>query len=248
MRDRRHVRSLTYTSAASQPPPEQVHPARSASRRGRAGAASVMAALLLILLWAAAASAHVDVLPTRVGAGEAQKFTIRVPSERAVDTTAVEVLFPTQIAVYAIRPLASWRAQVLLRPDKRMRGVVFSGGRIANGEFQEFEVLGTPQEAGTALWRARQTYADGVVKPWTGPPERPGEVSTESGPGQPGPAAATTIAVAGQAIDAAASAGSADSSTGTWLGVIAIAISALAALGVGFLWSTRPARLPGDEP
>lgn len=32
-----------------------------------------------------------------------------------------------------------------------------------------------------------------------------------------------------------------------WLGVIAIAISALAALGAGLLWSTRPARLPEEE-
>jgi hypothetical protein len=32
-----------------------------------------------------------------------------------------------------------------------------------------------------------------------------------------------------------------------WLGVIAIGISLLAALAVGFLWSTRPARLPEDD-
>jgi len=209
--------------------------------------ACILTALVVTFLGAPAASAHVDVLPAQVAAGQAQKFTIRVPSERALDTTSIEVLFPAQITVYAIKPLAGWTARVLLRPDKRMRGVVFGGGRIANGEFQEFEVLGTPQEAGTAAWRARQTYADGVVKPWTGPPEKPGQVSSESGPADPGPAAATTISVAGQAPGApATTTGSSGSSAGTWLGVIAIAISAAAALGVGLLWSTRPARLPED--
>jgi len=38
-----------------------------------------------------------------------------------------------------------------------------------------------------------------------------------------------------------------DSGAAIWLGVIAIAISALSAFGVGMLWSTRPARLPDDE-
>jgi hypothetical protein len=38
-----------------------------------------------------------------------------------------------------------------------------------------------------------------------------------------------------------------DSGAAIWLGVIAIGIAALAAIGVGLLWSTRPARLPEDD-
>ena len=51
------------------------------------------------------------------------------------------------------------------------------------------------------------------------------------------------------AAPAAVAAGGDDDDSGAaiWLGVIAIGISALAAVGVGLLWSTRPARLPEDD-
>ena len=101
-------------------------------------------------------------------------------------------------------------------------GVVYRGGRIGVGRFQDFRFLGTPTWAGTALWRSRQTYADGAVKPWTGPPEAPGAVSRESGPTARGPAATTRILTAAEAAQggasAAASSGSGDSSgAAVWL-------------------------------
>ena len=59
------------------------------------------------------------------------------------------------------------------------------------------------------------------------------------------------IVAAGSAVPGAPAAANAtddgDSGAAIWLGVIAIVIAALAALGVGLLWSTRPARLPEDE-
>jgi hypothetical protein len=62
----------------------------------------------------------------------------------------------------------------------------------------------------------------------------------------------TTVLAAGAAPAAPAgpAAGGDDDSSGAgiWLGVIAIGISGLAAVGVGLLWSSRPARLPPDEP
>jgi hypothetical protein len=112
-------------------------------------------------------------------------------------------------------------------------------------------MLGTPFESGTAIWEVRQTYADGVVKPWTSPPEEPGGQSPESGPGDPGPAAAVTVLEPGASVGASATGsggdGDDDSGAAVWLGVIAIAVSGLAVLAVGFLWSTRPATLPSDD-
>lgn len=190
---------------------------------------------------------HVDVLPSQVAAASAEKFTIRVPSERAEDTIAVGVSFPMQISVYSVNPAAGWTARILYRPDGRTRGVIFRGGRIGEDQFQEFEVLGTPQEAGSAVWKTTQTYSDGVIKRWTGPPETPGDVAQETGPEAPGPASATEIRVAGPEVPPTGEGDGSGSSDDYWLGLVAIGVSILAVVGVGLLWATRPARLPADD-
>ena len=198
------------------------------------------------------ALAHVEVLPAEVAQGEAVQFTIRVPTERAVATTRVAVEFPSQITVYSFAKPPGWTVRAQRGPDGRLRGVVYSGNEIAPNGYADFHVLGTPFASGTALWKTRQTYADGTLKPWTGPAETPGEESSESGPTAVGPSAAVTVLEPGQAVGGAAAAagdGPADagSGAGIWLGVIAIVISGLCLLGLGFLWSTRPARLPPDD-
>lgn len=219
-------------------------------------ARALPAALAVLLVAAPAASAHVDVLPTRVTQGEAQQFTIRVPTERDVPTTAVTVEFPPQITVYAFaRPAGGWDVTPLRADDGTFSGVRYTGGEIPANGYADFTVLGTPFEAGEAVFPSRQRYGDGQVKPWTAAPEAPGEVTPETGPTEPGPAAAVqvvaegTAAGDGEAVAPAPPPASADddgSGAAVWLGVIAIGISALAMLGVGLLWSTRPARLPDD--
>lgn len=206
------------------------------------------AAVAAWLACAGAASGHVEVLPASVPAGEAVELTVRVPTERDLPTTRVRVDFPPQVTVFSFAdPPPGWRITPLRRPDGRFRGVVYSGGSIPVARYADFRMLGTPFEEGTAIWTSRQTYADGQVKPWTGPPEQPGAESSESGPVEPGPAAAVEITAPGASPAAAAPADDDDGSgTAIWLGVIAIGISLLAALAVGFLWSTRPARLPED--
>ncbi len=218
-------------------------------------ARAALLAMAVLLLGAVPAAAHVEVLPRTVPQGEAVQFTIRVPTERDVPTTQVRVDFPSQVTVYSFaEPPPGWSMRPLRAADGRFRGVVYSGGRIGVSRYADFHLLGTPVEQGTAVWPARQRYADGQVKPWTGPPEEPGqEAAPESGPTDPGPAAAVEITAPGTGGEAAAPAGGGGggdddgSGAGIWLGVIAIGISALAALGVGMLWSTRPARLPGDD-
>ena len=54
---------------------------------------TAVAALTALLAAAAPAAAHVDVLPREAAQGEAMKFTIRVPAERDLPTTAVEIEF-----------------------------------------------------------------------------------------------------------------------------------------------------------
>ena len=208
-----------------------------------------LAIVALLAAGAVPAAAHVDVLPREVAQGEALEFTVRVPTERALPTVAVRVDFPAQITVYSFAaPPPGWTMRPVLGPDKRFRSVIYRGGRIPVGQYADFHMLGTPFESGTALWKTFQTYADGKVKPWTGPPEKPGATSEEAGPTDPGPAASVTVGAPGEPVGAAAATTSSDDSgAGIWLGVIAIAISAFALLALGFLWSTRPAKLPGGD-
>lgn len=199
-----------------------------------------------LLSAAAPANAHIDVLPAALTVGEATELTVRVPTERDVPTTAVRVDVPSQVTVYSVgEPPPGWTVRTLKGTDGRIAAIVWSGGSIPPGRYADFTVLGTPFTAGEAVWPARQTYGDGRVKPWTGPAE--GEAAAESGPTDPGPAPRTTISAEGTAPAGAVAAGDDESGAAVWLGVIAIAIAALAALGTGLLWSTRPARLPGDE-
>jgi uncharacterized protein YcnI len=198
---------------------------------------------IVALVLAAPAAAHIEVVPPVVQQGTALEITFRVPAEREVATTRVRVDFPPQVTVFSLsEPPNGWAVRPIFRGDQRMRGAVWSGGRIAPGRYADFQVLGTPFEAGTVAWPVRQTYADGQVKPWTGAPGQ----AAETGPTEPGPAPTTQIVTPNAGV-AAPGGDDDDSGAAIWLGVIAIAISALSAFGVGMLWSTRPARLPDDE-
>ncbi|MGD9570443.1 MAG: DUF1775 domain-containing protein [Thermoleophilia bacterium] len=215
------------------------------------GGPAVLAALVALLVAAATAHAHVDVLPATLEQGTAAELTVRVPNERDVPTTRVRVDVPPQVTVYSLgEPPPGWSVTGVRAADGRIGSVIWAGGAIPPGRYADFTMLGTPFDEGVATWPARQTYADGQVKPWTGPPEDEGAARTESGPTDPGPAAQTTIVAVGSAPAAAAAAaggGDDDSGAAIWLGVIAIGVAALALIGVGFLWSSRPARLPEDE-
>ena len=199
------------------------------------------------LAGAGAALAHVEVLPGSVPAGEAE-FAIRVPTERDVATTRVGVSSRPgdRLQLRRARPRAGGSRRCAV-PTGASAASSTAAARIPVGRYADFRVLGTPFEEGLAIWPVRQTYADGQVKPWTGPPEPPGGAeASESGPTDPGPAAAVEIGAPGSSAAGGAASDDDDggSDAGIWLGVIAIGISLLAAAAVGFLWSTRPARLP----
>ena len=180
-------------------------------------------------------------------------MSIEVSNERTdADTVRVRVGIPEQVTVYSIGPTPpGWKATPIRGANGKFATLVFSGGRIPPSRYADFTVLATAFESGQAVWPVVQGYSDGKDKPWTGPPETPGEESAETGPTDPGPASAQTILEPGQAPAAAAAAGGGggdgDSATAIWLGVIAIGIAALAVVATGFLWSTRPATLPADD-
>ncbi len=202
------------------------------------------AALAMLALMAAApiAGGHISVLPEQAVVRESTDFTIRVPAEGGLTTNSVKVLFPPQVTVYAIADAPGWDTQVLRRPDGRIRGAQWTGGAIPPDRYADFSVLGTPFEEGVTVWRSEQGTTNGQVKKRTGPVETGGSVAPETGPDRPGPAAAVTVGAEPVVASGTGGGGS------VWPGVIGIALGALALVGVGLLWASRPATLPPDGP
>ncbi len=215
-------------------------------------------AAALALVAPAVATAHIDVLPEQVVAGQPTLFTVRVPNERGGPaTTAVRVVFPKDVTVYSFAPAPpGWTLTTQSSPDGRLSGVVYRGS-LPKERFQDFTFLANAFTPGKSVWKAYQTYSDGKIKPWTSDPASASE--GETGPTDPGPGAALTVLPEGTETTASAAPAPApdakpgdtarddDSGMPLWLGLVGVGLGAAALLAVGFLWTTRPMKLPDDE-
>src|SRR4028118_2087082 len=115
--------------------------------------------------------AHVTVSPEEVSAGDYETLTVSVPTEKEVPTTKIRVEVPEGFLLSGVQPLPGWE-----HAFEEDGGVVtagrFSGGELRPREFQQFLVQAqAPEEAGEYPWKAIQTYEDGSVGEWTGPPD-----------------------------------------------------------------------------
>lgn len=134
----------------------------------------------------AAASGHVTLQPEEAAAGSYTVLDVRVPNETEdADTTKVDVQFPPGFADASYQPVPGWSVKVikdeLAKPiqtddgpiTEGVREIIWSGGRIAPGEFMDFPVsVQIPGKAGDELtFKALQTYDDGEVVRWIGAPE-----------------------------------------------------------------------------
>jgi uncharacterized protein YcnI len=148
----------------------------------RAAAVSGLAALALTAA-ATAASAHVTANPSTAEPGSYSKVSFRVPNEEPkADTTRVEIDLPADhpIASVSVRPVPGWTIKVTeaklatpLKSDdgeitKAISTITWSGGKIAPGQFQEFDVSMGPLPTNTdrLVFKAKQTYSGGEVVNW----------------------------------------------------------------------------------
>jgi uncharacterized protein YcnI len=145
---------------------------------------SVVAAAALV--FAPAAAAHVTVLPDTVPAGSFARFVIQVPNERDnADTTKVAVKLPKGLVFVSFQSKPGWKRTITtekLSPpvtvegettSERIATVTWQGGTIRPGEFDEFGLSAkVPAGEGTKLtFPAVQTYSNGEVVHWIGPPD-----------------------------------------------------------------------------
>jgi uncharacterized protein YcnI len=131
------------------------------------------------------ASAHVTVQGPGATQGGFTKLTFRVPTEKDVPTTKLEVAFPADapIASVRVKPHQGWTAVLTKgKPAKPLKAfgeditevvtkitwTVTAGNKgIGASEFDEFEVSAGPlPEVDQLTFRALQTYAGGEVVRW----------------------------------------------------------------------------------
>jgi periplasmic copper chaperone A len=145
------------------------------------------AALAAPLVLAATAGAHVTLQPEEAPAGGFTRLDVRVPNETDdADTTKVVVQFPPGFLSVSTEPVPGWDIKTTNRKldqpveqfgeqvTEEVGRITFSGGAIRPGEFQDFGLsVGVPDnKPGSKLtFKAVQTYSNGEVVRWIGPPD-----------------------------------------------------------------------------
>ncbi|MEQ7126705.1 YcnI family protein [Actinopolymorpha sp. B11F2] len=159
----------------------------------------MLAAVAGVVMIPGPALAHVTVNPDTVEAGGYAKLAFRVPNERDdASTTRVEVVFPQDnpLGHASVKPVPGWTSTVTMKKlaEPIMSGdseitevvssIVWKGGTIGAGEFQEFEVSAgrLPEGEAALAFKALQTYSSGEVVRWI---ELPGADGAE--PENPAP-------------------------------------------------------------
>ena len=147
---------------------------------------TLVAATAAALALAGTAFAHVTVHPNALPSGGFTSIVVRVPNERdKAATTKVDVKFPSGFIFLSYQPLPGWKTKVIYRKlakpvkvfgetfTQEVDRVVWSGGRLAAGQFIEYPLsVAMPSAAsGTVLtFKALQTYSNGEVVRWIGAP------------------------------------------------------------------------------
>jgi uncharacterized protein YcnI len=124
-----------------------------------------------ILTLASAAQAHVNVYPKETTTGAYEKYTVRVPVEKDVNTTKVKLEFPAGVKVSSVQPVPGWNYEFEKDSEGRNTALTWTatGEGIKAHEFMEFSFVGAnPKEEGELAWKAYQTYTNGEVVEWTG--------------------------------------------------------------------------------
>jgi uncharacterized protein YcnI len=215
------------------------------------------AAAAAVLLLAVPALAHISITPDSAPAGSAAVLTFHVPNEEAkADTTRVDMQIPTThpIAQLLVKPVPGWKISVrtvaLAKPvvtddgsfTQAVSEVIWSGGQIVPGQFQDFTVSADPLPQGISqvVFKAIQTYSNGDVVRWI----------DLSQPGQPEPAhpaptltLTTGAATAPGKTTAATAPGSVTDGTARTLAIAGLLVGLLAG-GLALVMASRSRRRP----
>lgn len=129
----------------------------------------VLAAAALALVFAQDAFAHIRIYPIESVAGAREKYTMRVPNEKQVNSIRIEGEFPAGLEVYDFEFKPGWKIDFKKNADGKIIGATWTG-TIAPYEFVEFGMLAiNPKDASSLTWKFVQYYEDGRTEEFTGP-------------------------------------------------------------------------------
>lgn len=115
----------------------------------------------LALFVAMPALAHVVVKPNQVGVGTFQTFTMGVPVEKEMPTTALRLVLPEGLQHVMPNVKPGWKIEV------KENEISWTGGSIPSGLRDEFLFSAqAPAQEAKLVWKAYQTYQDGTTVAW----------------------------------------------------------------------------------
>jgi len=138
----------------------------------------IVSTLGFLLLTPTFALAHSTVSPSSVSTSQYQTFSLSVPTEKEIPTTAVRLLLPDGLD--RVTPLVKpgWRIDILKDSSGKVTELRWIAGSIPAGQKDVFEFSArTPASSTSLVWKAYQTYENGTVVAWDRDPKAGGEVS-----------------------------------------------------------------------
>jgi uncharacterized protein YcnI len=177
------------------------------------------------------------VSPEKVTAGDYETLTVSVPTEKEIPTTKIRVEVPEGFLLSGVQPVPGWE-HAFEEDGGVVTAVTFSSGEIRPREFQQFLLQAqAPEEPGEYPWKAFQTYEDGSVVKWAGPPdsEEPASVievvsgGSEHPKSNPQPSEASASQKAGGEAEVLADTGGTTPAVYAGLGFVGLVLSALLA-------------------
>jgi uncharacterized protein YcnI len=128
-----------------------------------------LALVALALALPASVLAHAVVQPDVAPPGAYQRYVLRVPTEREVPTTRIEIRFPAEVMVVSFADVPGWDLELVTDDTGRIVGAAWTG-TLPPRRFVELPFVAVNPDADARIaWPVTQTYEGGEVVEWSGP-------------------------------------------------------------------------------
>lgn len=182
------------------------------------GLISFLFIFTLFIVFSPLAEAHVTVNPSSSETNAYEKYGVRVPVEKDINTTELTLNVPDDVNVISVEPATNWDHVFETDDNDKITAITWTAnaGGIGPNEYAEFSFIGVnPDKAGELSWEAFQTYEDGSVVEWV------------DAPGSEEPASVTNVVEGGD--DSSDSASTASGTSG-WLPLVLASVALILSL------------------